>query len=129
MPKQFAHIQDGKVVNIIVAEQDFIDGLDNSSEWVQCANDDDSPTKSRVANIDDEYDSSRDEFVHNEHEERRGWTVNTTTNEYEPPVPLPDGGIDVGDDFVKPATVDTTDTLYKWDNDQYDETGDGWVEV
>ncbi len=116
----FAEVKDGTVTQVIVAEQDFIDTLDNSSEWVQTSyntyggkhydpvtKEEDSGTSLRknYAGIGYTYDSVKDAFY--TPQPYPSWTLNDDTCLWEPPVAYP-----------------TDDKPYDWDEDTT-----AWVEV
>lgn len=111
----FAKVLDGKVVNVIVAEQDFIDNLVDSSpgDWIQTSYNTrggvhltgGTPLRYNYAQIGGSYDEEGDAFYGIQPYE--GWELNTDTYLWEPPTPMPDDG-----------------KKYKWDNDTL-----AWVEV
>ena len=108
----FAKVLNGKVVDVIVAEQDFIDNMVDTSpgKWIQTSynthggvhytiNDDnekvpsDDQTKSlrkNYAAIGGVYDKTRDAFY--ESQPYPSWTLNETTCKWESPVAYPDDG-------------------------------------
>ena len=68
----YAKVNNGIVEQVIVAESDFIEGLDDSNSWVKtsyntCAgvhNDGEEPLRGNFAGIGMVYDSQRDCFYH-----------------------------------------------------------------
>ena len=103
----FAQVIDDIVEQVIVAEQDFIDGLPDSSNWIQCSYNTrggihyvaDSDPKTASADqskalrknfpgLGWQYDSVNDAFV--APQAFSTWVLNTTTFLWEPPVPFPD---------------------------------------
>ena len=108
----FAKVLNGKVVDVIVAEQDFIDNMVDTTpgKWIQTSynthggvhytkNDDgakvpsDDQTKSlrkNYAAIGGVYDVARDAFY--EPQPYPSWTLNETTCKWESPVAYPDDG-------------------------------------
>jgi len=116
----FAEVKDGTVTQVIVAEQDFIDTLDNSSEWVQTSyntrggkhydpetgeEDSGTPLRKNYAGEGYTYDSVKDAFY--TPQPYPSWTLNDDTCLWEPPVAYP-----------------TDDKPYDWDEDTT-----AWVEV
>lgn len=90
----FAKIENGVVVEVLVAEQDFIDTLDGV--WVQTSynthagvhNDGGTPLRKNYAGIGHIYDSARDAFY--VPRPFPSWTLNDTTCMWEAPVTIPD---------------------------------------
>ena len=116
----FAKVVDNIVTEVIVAEQDFINTLPDSSAWVQTSyntrggkhyapntSDEDGGVALRknYAGIGYIYDSTRDAFYTSQ--PYPSWTLNDDTCFWEPPVAYP---------------ID--DKNYKWDEDTT-----AWVEV
>lgn len=95
----FAKIEDGKVKEVIVAEQDYIDGIDGT--WVQTSyntrgnvhyGSDGEPDggvalRGNYAGEGDTYDSENDVFYSPQPYD--SWTLNQTTWLWEPPTPYP----------------------------------------
>ena len=96
----YAEIVDNKVVNVIVADQSFIDGLvkRNNSEWIQTSyntyggahNLGGTPLRKNFAGIGMVYDKTRDAFY--APKPYPSWTLNETTCIWEPPTACPDDG-------------------------------------
>ena len=116
----FAEVKDGTVTQVFVAEQEFIDTLDNSSEWVQTSyntrggkhydpdtreEDSGTPLRKNYAGIGYTYDSVKDVFY--APQPYPSWTLNDDTCLWEPPVAYPTDG-----------------KVYEWDEDTT-----AWVEV
>ena len=112
----FAKIEDGIVVNVIVAEQEDVDTLDGT--WVQTSyntrngkhydpvtgeEDSGTPLRKNYAMIGGSYDSARDAFY--EPRPYPSWTLNDDTCQWEPPVAMPEQ-----DESVPPI-------LHIWDED------------
>tara|TARA_R110002051_G_scaffold110157_1_gene182781 strand:- start:249 stop:605 length:357 start_codon:yes stop_codon:yes gene_type:complete len=95
----FAKIADGLVTNVIVAEQEFVDGQEGT--WVQTSyntiggkhydqdgNEDSiTPLRKNYAGVGYTYDSDKDAFY--SHKPYPSWTLNDTTCQWESPVPYP----------------------------------------
>ena len=121
----FAKVVDGIVTEVIVAEQDFIDTLPDSSAWVQTSyntrggkhyapnsNDEDGGVALRknYAGIGYTYDSTRDAFY--APQPYSSWTLVEDTCQWTAPVTYPDD-----------------DKSYIWDEDAYQaDNNNGWVE-
>lgn len=125
----FAKVLDGKVVNVIVAEPDFMtnDFVDTSpGVWIQCSyntyagkhwaddaktieSDDQSKAlRKNYPSIGYIYDSVRDAFYYPQ--PHASWTLNEDTCEWEAPIDKP------------------TDAKYTWDEDAYQsDNTTGWV--
>jgi hypothetical protein len=99
----FAHVKDGIVTQVIVAEQDFIDlgVVGNPSEWIQTSYntrggvhynpetgepsaDQTKALRKNYAGIGDTYDPQRDAFI--EPQPAEGWVLNEQTCLWEAPV-------------------------------------------
>ena len=90
----FAKIENNIVTDVIVAEQEHIDGLDGT--WVQASyntyggvhSDGGTPLRYNFPRIGDKYDASADAF----HGDKPfdSWTLNTETYLWESPVAYPD---------------------------------------
>ena len=106
----FAKIENGKVVEVIVAEQDHINTL--SGKWVQTSYNTyrnqhtagGTALRGNYAGIGHTYDEAHDVFY--EPQPHPSWTLNHTTWIWEAPTPRPDDGKD-----------------YRWD-----EPTQAWVE-
>ena len=99
----FAKIENGLVINVIVAEQDFIDTLENPNEWVQtsyntrgCIHynsetqepDNLPPLRANYACIGGRYDSVNDVFFNTQ--PYPSWHISEQTNWiWNPPTPYP----------------------------------------
>ena len=117
----FAHVQNGIVDNVIVAEQDFINSgaVGPANEWVQTSyntrgnvhyGQDGQPDggvalRGNYAGVGYTYDAQNDVFY--APQPFPSWTLNHSTWLWEPPVPYPTDG-----------------KLYTWD-----EATQNWVEV
>lgn len=95
----FAHITDGIVDQVIVAEQDFIDtgAVGNPSEWVKTSynthggkHPENRPLRKNYAGIDYKYDKIKDAFIPPKPFE--SWILNEETCLWESPVPYPEDG-------------------------------------
>jgi len=106
----FAKIENKIVTDVIVAEQEHIDGLDGT--WVQTSyntyggvhSDKGTPLRYNYARIGGNYDASADAFY--DVNPFDSWTLDTDTYTWKPPVEYPDDG-----------------KLYQWD-----EANKQWVE-
>jgi len=134
----FAKILEGEVINVIVAEQDFMDNFIDSTPgtWVQTSyntlggvhyqrNDDgslgdasDDQTKAlrkNFAGVGYKYDADADAF--HAPQPFPSWTLNQTTFLWEPPVAIP------SDAIINGGTV-----KYYWNEDAYQaDNTTGWV--
>jgi hypothetical protein len=106
----FAKIIDGKVTDVIVAEQNFIDNLDGT--WLQTSynthgnqHPENRPLRGNYAGIGYTYDATNDVFY--APQLYPSWILNNTTWLWEAPVSMPSDG-----------------KLYKWDEDVLN-----WVEI
>ena len=101
----FAQVIDGIVQQVIVAEQDFIDTLENPSQWIQTSyntrwnvhyiNGTDTPSGSSAfrgnyAGKGDIYDAENDVFY--AQQPYPSWTLNKNKWAWESPVPYPNDG-------------------------------------
>ena len=105
----FAKVENGKVTQVIVAEQDFIDSgaVGDPSQWIQTSyntrggihydpitgnpSDDQSKAlRKNYAGIGYTYDSKRDAFI--SPKPFASWVLNETTCQWEAPVPYPTDG-------------------------------------
>lgn len=90
----FAKIEDGLVVEVLVAEQEFIDTMDG--EWVQTSyntrggehTQGGEPLRGNFAGIGFTYDSGLDAFY--PPQPFPSWSLNKQSFMWEPPVPMPD---------------------------------------
>jgi len=112
----FAKVVDEIVIDVIVAEQDFIDTLPDSSAWVQTSyntrggkhyapntNDEDGGVALRknYAGISYTYDSTRDAFI--PPQTYPSWLLNEDTCQWDAPVPMPeaeDGKVYIWDEDI-----------------------------
>ena len=95
----YAKVKDGKVIKVIVAEQDFIDNLveETAGTWVQTSYNTyggvhklgGTPLRKNFAGIGDIYDAQKDAFY--SEQPFPSWTLNETTCLWEAPVAKPDG--------------------------------------
>ena len=95
----FAKVLDGKVVQVIVAEQDFFDTFVDSSpgQWIQTSyntygnqHPEGRPLRGNYAGIGFTYDATHDVFY--QPQPYASWTLNQTTWLWEPPTPYPTDG-------------------------------------
>jgi len=102
----FAKVDQGKVINVIVAEPEFFDTFVDSSpgEWIQTSyntrggihyGQDGQPDggvalRKNYAGIGFSYDQGRDAFIPPQH--YASWTLNEDTCLWDSPVPRPDDG-------------------------------------
>ena len=96
----YAKVKDGKVVNVIVAEQEFIDSFvdDSPGKWIQTSyntsanqhKQGETPLRGNYAGIGFIYDESNDVFY--EPQPFNSWTLNTSTWLWEEPVDYPTDG-------------------------------------
>ena len=109
----FAKVCDGKVVQVIVAEQDFFNTFIDTSpgEWIQTSyntyggqHPEGRPLRGNYAGIGYTYDRENDVFY--APQPFPSWTLNTTTWLWEAPISMPEGGV------------------YHWDEETL-----SWVEV
>jgi len=112
----FAEINSDNIVQrVIVAEQDFIDSLENSSSWIQTSyntrggkhyapnsNTEDGGVALRknYAGVGYTYDPTRDAFI--PLQPYPSWTLDEDTCLWKPPIPYP-------------TLID--DTIYRWDEE------------
>jgi len=95
----FAKVLDGKVIQVIVAEQEFFDIFVDSSPgtWIQTSynthgnqHPEDRPLRGNYAGIGYTYDSTNDAFY--APQPYPSWTLNNTTWLWESPIPYPTDG-------------------------------------
>jgi hypothetical protein len=92
----FAKIVDGKVTEVLVAEQNYIDELEGT--WIQTSYNTHggahslggTPFRKNYAGVGMLYDSERDAFLHPQ--PYSSWTLNEDTCYWEPPVEYPNDG-------------------------------------
>jgi hypothetical protein len=109
----FAKISNGVVVQVIVAEQDFINSLADSADWVQTSYNTyggvhklgGAPLRKNYAGVGYSYDTERDAFI--------------------PPKPLPSWVLDEESClWVAPVAYPADGKTYAWD-----ESSIAWIEV
>ena len=92
----FAYVQDGTVREVIVAEQDFVDGLPpRPGVWIQTSYNTlqgqhllgGTPLRKNYAGIGYTYDAERDAFI--PPRPYAQWILNEDTCDWEPPYPAP----------------------------------------
>jgi hypothetical protein len=133
----FAQLDDNNIViNVIVAEQDFIDSgaVGDPSKWVQTSYntkggvhydpntnlpDGGVPLRKNYACIGFTYDSQRNAFIPPKPERTPSWVLNEQTCWWEAPVPLPEDSI-----TVERKLNNVPSKHYRWD-----EPTISWVEV
>lgn len=94
----YAHIVDGVVDVVIVAEQEYIDTLPDASSWVQTSYNTrngvhmlgGTPLRKNYAGIGFTYDAQRDAFI--PPKPYQSWVLNEDTCDWECPVPYPQDG-------------------------------------
>ena len=93
----FALVKNGIVQEVIVAEQDFIDTLDNASDWIQTsyntrgnAHPGNTPLRGNYAIVGHIYDEQNDVFY--ELQRYPSWSLNTSKWLWEAPVTYPTDG-------------------------------------
>lgn len=92
----FAQVIDGVVVNVIVAEQEFIDTLVDKDTWLKTDIEtfgnkhlnNGTPFRKNYAGIGYTYDEQRDAFI--PPKPFNSWILNEDTCLWEAPVPMPD---------------------------------------
>jgi hypothetical protein len=98
----FAKVEDGIVVAVQVADQDWVDAQPDSDKYIQTSyntrggkhydpatgEEDDKPAlRQNYASVGGHYDTNRDAFYNRQ--PFPSWTLNETTLDWEPPVPSP----------------------------------------
>jgi hypothetical protein len=96
----YAKVLDGKVVQVIVAEQDFIDNMVDTTpgKWIQTSyntragvhRNGETPLRKNFAGVGMIYDKTRDAFYHPQ--PYPSWTLNEDTCIWEAPIAFPDDG-------------------------------------
>ena len=96
----YAKVLDGKVIEVIVAEQDFMDEFVDSTpgEWIQTSyntkggvhSEGGTPLRYNYAGVGFNYDSDADAFYAPKH--YNSWVLNTDTYVWEAPVAYPSSG-------------------------------------
>lgn len=123
----FAKVENGLVVDVIVASQEVINSgeFGDPSIWIQCSYNthggvhygaDGKPDglpalRKNYPSIGWDYNASLDAFV--PPKPYPSWVLNEQTCLYDPPTPQPD--------------CPYPDNNYVWDENAWNETGDGWV--
>jgi len=112
----FAKVENGFVTQVIVAEQDFINGgyVGDPASWVQTSyntrggvhTNGGTPLRKNYAGIGYTYDSGRDAFI--PPQPYPSWTLNEDTCYWVPPSAMPDH---------VPATETTEGTYYTWNEE------------
>lgn len=92
----FAKVEGDTVVDIIVADQAFIDNIKDSTpgKWVQTWKD--GGLRYNFAQISHVYDKIADAFYRRQPFSK--WILNTDTYKWEPPIPRPEEGYYAWDD-------------------------------
>jgi hypothetical protein len=80
----YAKIIEGTVVEVIVADEDYISELEGT--WVQTSYN--SNIRKNYASVGGTYDSTRDAFIHPK--PYPSWVLNETTCQWNAPVEIPD---------------------------------------
>ena len=105
----FAKVENGIVVNVIVAEQSFIDTLPDKSSWIQTSYNTiggrhltgGTPLRKNYAGVGFTYDPVRDAFIPPAFENWPSWTLDEETCLWNAPIPYPDDGKDYAWDEEK----------------------------
>ena len=86
----FAKVKNGIVIEVMVADQEFIDSYVDSTpgNWLETRKD--GSIRKNYAGIGFSYDSTRDAFI--PPQPYPSWTLNEDTCLWEPPVAYPDDG-------------------------------------
>lgn len=126
MTTRFAQVKNGTVINVIVADQTFIDGLpkEENVEWVQTDRDTfrnkhlngGTPLRGNFATIGGLYDKEKDIFT--QAKPGSDWVLDSSL-EWQPPIPYP----------VNNEDVEYLDLRYEWNEDLYIKSNKtkGWV--
>tara|TARA_R110001632_G_C11063062_1_gene386199 strand:+ start:105 stop:446 length:342 start_codon:yes stop_codon:yes gene_type:complete len=93
----FANVIDGIVTQVVVADQSFIDNLDDSVLWVQTSynthggvhSGGGTPMRKNYAGIGMTYDATRDAFY--DPQPYPSWSLNDDSCLWEAPTAMPDG--------------------------------------
>ena len=91
----YAEVKNGIVTQVIVAEQDFIDTLDNPNDWVQTSYNTrcgkhrlgGKPLRKNFAAVGGFYDKEKDEFI--PPKDYPSWVYNEETCLWNAPIPYP----------------------------------------
>lgn len=86
----FAKVRNGIVIDVMVADQDFMDNFIDSSagQWIETK--EDGSIRKNYAGIGYTYDETRDAFI--APKQYPSWTLNEDTCKWECPVASPDDG-------------------------------------
>jgi hypothetical protein len=92
----FAKVENGIVTQVIVAEQEYIDTLEDSSKWIQTSYNtyggvhklEGTPLRKNYAGVGYTYDSEKDAFI--APQPYPSWILNEETCIWEAPTPYPD---------------------------------------
>jgi hypothetical protein len=105
--KYYAQIKNGKVVNMIVADNDdFVNTLPDKEDWKEAT----AEAEIGRAYINGDYDYERQAFLHPK--PFSSWHLNETTLEWDPPIEKP-----TTDDLSK--FYDWNDSTQSWDLKSY----------
>jgi hypothetical protein len=88
----FAKVISGRVHEVIVADQAFVDSgaVGDPTQWIETSKyRDDNTIRKNPAMAGGHYDSSADAFY--DAQPFPSWTLDTTTYQWQPPVPRPEG--------------------------------------
>lgn len=91
----FAKVENGIVTQVIVAEQEYIDTLEDSSKWIQTSYNtyggvhklEGTPLRKNYAGVGYTYDSERDAFI--APQPFLSWVLNEESCVWESPIPYP----------------------------------------
>ena len=93
----FAKVENGVVTQVIVADQGFIDALQDSQSWIQTSyntygnqHPEGRPMRKNFAGVGFTYDEHRDAFI--PPQPFPSWVLNEESCLWEPPTPMPDDG-------------------------------------
>jgi len=103
----FAEVIDGIVTKVIVSNQDFINNLPNSDNWIQTYYEDEDNPRKNYAGIGMEYDNTRDAFIHPK--PFPSWVLNEDSCLWFAPIPYPNDT-----DYL----YDWNEELQQWDQGQ-----------
>lgn len=109
----FAQIQGGIVVQVIVAEQDFIDTLPDASEWVQTSYNTQAPVDpATTLPSQDQTTALRKNYA------GIGYAYDTVLDAFIPPKPYPSWGLDEATcQWAAPTAHPDDGKKYTWDED------------
>lgn len=86
----FAKVRNGIVINVMVADQDFMDNFIDTSAGTWIETKEDGSIRKNYAGIGYTYDETRNAFIPPKQYE--SWTLNEDTCKWECPVAYPDDG-------------------------------------